>query len=48
MPSLAEIQAVEDEAGLPVLSAATATAFRVLGELGLRTHVPRAGALLGG
>lgn len=34
MPSLASIQPVEDEAGLPVLSAATSTAFRILAELG--------------
>ncbi|WP_435056526.1 hypothetical protein [Streptomyces noursei] len=48
MPSLAAIQPVEDAAGLPVLSAATATAYRVLGELGLATHVPGAGRLLSG
>ncbi|MGB8945963.1 MAG: Asp/Glu racemase [Streptomyces sp.] len=46
MPSLVSIQAVEDAAGLPVLSAATATAYRVLGELGLPPHVPGAGSLL--
>ncbi|MER6952031.1 aspartate/glutamate racemase family protein [Nonomuraea sp. NPDC000554] len=48
MPSLPVIQAVEDEAGLPVLSAATATAYRVLAELGLATTVPQAGSLLNG
>jgi maleate isomerase len=48
MPSLSAIQAVEDEAGLPVLSAATATAFRILSELGLPTAVPGAGSLLSG
>ncbi|WSY16216.1 Asp/Glu racemase [Embleya sp. NBC_00896] len=48
MPSLAAIQPVEDEAGLPVLSAATATAYRILQELGLPPIVPGAGALLGG
>ena len=47
MPSLASIQPVEDEAGLPVLSAATSTAFRILAELGLPPVVPRAGSLLG-
>lgn len=46
MPSLASIQAVEDAAGLPVLSAATATAYRILTELGLPPHVPGAGSLL--
>ncbi|MEE6265158.1 MULTISPECIES: maleate cis-trans isomerase family protein [Streptomyces] len=48
MPSLAAIQPVEDAAGLPVLSAATATAYRVLGALGLATQVPGAGRLLSG
>ncbi|MDI3403295.1 maleate cis-trans isomerase family protein [Streptomyces cavernicola] len=48
MPSLPAIQPVEDELGLPVLSAATATAFRVLTELGLPPLVPGAGRLLSG
>ncbi|MFH8739129.1 Asp/Glu racemase [Streptomyces sp. NPDC017964] len=48
MPSLASIQTVEDETGLPVLSAATATAYRILQELGLPPIVPGAGSLLGG
>ena len=48
MPSLSAIQPVEDEAGLPVLSAATATVFTILAELGLRPEVPRAGHLLSG
>lgn len=48
MPSLPAIQPVEDEAGLPVLSAATATVFTILTELGLTPHVPNAGRLLGG
>ena len=48
MPSLAAIQAVEDDAGLPVLSAATATAYKILTELGLPPTVPGAGSLLGG
>ncbi|MEU8827425.1 aspartate/glutamate racemase family protein [Streptomyces sp. NPDC048636] len=48
MPSLEAIQAVEDESGLPVLSAATATTFRVLESLGLPTVVPGAGRLLSG
>lgn len=48
MPSLPAIQPVEDELGLPVLSAATATAFRILTELGLPPLVPGAGRLLSG
>lgn len=48
MPSLSAVQHVEDASGLPVLSAATATAHRILSELGLKTLVPGAGALLGG
>ena len=48
MPSLPSIQPVEEAAGLPVLSAATATAYRVLAELGLPTVVPGAGSLLSG
>lgn len=48
MPSLPAIQPVEEEAGLPVLSAATATVFTVLTELGLRPVVPNAGQLLSG
>lgn len=48
MPSLSAVQHVEDASGLPVLSAATATAYRILSELGLKAAVPRAGALLGG
>lgn len=46
MPSLAAIQPVEDELGLPVLSAATATAYRILESLGLPPTVPHAGRLL--
>ena len=48
MPSLPSIEAVQDEVGLPVLSAATATTFRILGELGLEPFVPEAGHLLSG
>ena len=39
---------VEDAAGIPVVSAATATVFTVLTELGLRPEVPDAGRLLSG
>ncbi|WP_285486848.1 maleate cis-trans isomerase family protein [Amycolatopsis taiwanensis] len=48
MPSLPSIQPVEDEVGIPVLSAATATTFRILTELGLEPRVPGAGRLLSG
>ncbi|MER8162287.1 Asp/Glu racemase [Streptomyces sp. NPDC094472] len=48
MPSLPSIQPAEDAVGLPVLSAATATAYRILTELGLPPHVPGTGSLLGG
>lgn len=48
MPSLPAIQPVEDAAGLPVLSAATATVFTILSELGLEPRVPDAGRLLSG
>jgi maleate isomerase len=48
MPSLPAIQPVEDEAGLPVLSAASATAHRILTELGLEPRVPDTGRLLAG
>jgi maleate isomerase len=46
MPSLPSIQPVQDELGLPVLSAATATTYRILQELGLPPTVPNAGRLL--
>ncbi|MCF8567826.1 Asp/Glu racemase [Alicyclobacillus tolerans] len=48
MPSLAAIQKVEDRIGLPVLSAATSTVFKILKELELKTYVPNAGRLLSG
>lgn len=48
LPSLSAIQPVEDELGLPVLSSATATTYRLLSELGLPTTVPNAGRLLSG
>lgn len=48
MPSLAAIQKVEDEVGLPVLSASVATTHQMLTALGLKAHVPGCGALLSG
>jgi maleate isomerase len=46
MPSLPMIEAAQERTGLPVLTAATATARGVLGALGLPAEVPGAGALL--
>jgi maleate isomerase len=46
MPSLAVVKLVEDEVGIPVLSAATATARAILIALGLPPVVPEAGRLL--
>ena len=48
MPSLAAIPAVEQESGLPVVSAAVCTTYQMLQKLGLDTHVPNAGILLSG
>jgi len=48
MPSLPAIPIVEQECGRPVVSAAVCTTYQMLQKLGLRTYVPRAGALLSG
>lgn len=48
MPSLAAVEPVERECGLPTVSAATATAWSVLGALGLSTRAPGGGRLLAG
>ena len=48
MPSLEAIPVVEARVGVPVLSSAVGTAYRMLEELGLPTAVPGAGALLDG
>jgi maleate isomerase len=48
MPSLRAICVAEQRFGVPVLSAATATVFQILGRLGLSTDVPQAGELLSG
>jgi maleate isomerase len=48
MPSLPAIEPVEKAAGIPVLSAATATTYTLLDTLGLDTIVPHAGHLLSG
>ncbi len=46
MPSLAAITPAEERFGVPVLSAATATAYALLTRLDLTPYVPDAGALL--
>ena len=46
MPSLPVIQVTEERLGVPVISAATATAFQVLRRLGLSPRIPGAGRLL--
>ena len=48
MPSLPVVQEVEDELGVPVVTAATATARSILLALGLDPFVPGAGAALAG
>jgi maleate isomerase len=48
MPSLAAVQRVEDELGLPVVTAATATTYEVLTALGHQPAIPGAGRLLAG
>lgn len=48
MPSLPSIQKVEDVIGLPVISAAVCTTYRMQKELGLEPRVPGAGTLLSG
>jgi maleate isomerase len=48
MQSLPSVQPVEDRLGLPVVTAATATAWSVLNALGLPPEVPGAGRLLAG
>lgn len=48
MPSLAAIEPVEQASGLPVVTAAGATAYCILQALGLDTAIPRAGHLLSG
>ena len=48
MPSLAAVQQVEDELGIPVVTAATATAYEIFKVLGHRPAVTGAGRLLSG
>lgn len=48
MPSLDAVETVENELGLPVVTAATATAFETLRALGHAPRIPSAGGLLRG
>lgn len=48
MPSLPAIEIVENQKGLPVISAATSTVYQLLKHLNLETVVPHAGKLLSG
>jgi len=48
MPSLEAVQVVQDRLGKPVITAAIATTYFLLKELGLKTYVPNAGELLNG
>lgn len=48
MPSLPAVQAVEDELGLPVITAATATTYEILKALGHTPAITGAGSLLSG
>lgn len=48
MPSLPIIQTLQDEIGIPVVSAAVCTTHQMLDRLGIERQVPNAGALLGG
>lgn len=48
MPSLPAIQTVQDQLGIPVLSAATSTVYKILKKLDLTAMVPNGGHLLSG
>ncbi len=48
MPSLPVIDRLEQEIGIPVVSAAVCTTHQMLKQLGLETRLPKAGALLSG
>jgi maleate isomerase len=48
MPSLAAVAVVEQECGIPVVSAAISTTYQMLKKLDLNTYVPNGGALLSG
>ena len=48
MPSLAAVDIIEKESGLPVTTAAICTTYKMLKELGLEAKAPIGGALLSG
>jgi maleate isomerase len=48
MPSLEAVQIVEDELGIPVVSASVCTTYQMLKKLNLQPCVPNAGSLLSG
>lgn len=48
MPSLRAVQTVEEELGLPVITAATATTYEILKALGHKPSIAGAGSLLAG
>lgn len=48
MPSLAAVQTVENELGIPVITAAVATTYEILKALGQQPSIPNAGHLLSG
>jgi maleate isomerase len=48
MPSLQAVPIVEQQCGLPVISASIATTYQMLKRLGLKAYAPDAGALLSG
>ena len=48
MPSLPVIAKVQEQVGIPVISASVCTTYKMLKELGLETVVPHAGELLSG
>ncbi|MFL5020853.1 MAG: hypothetical protein ACJ8DW_01180, partial [Microvirga sp.] len=48
MPSLEAVPVVESRVGIPVISAAVCTTFRMLQQMGLKPLAPNAGALLSG
>ena len=48
MPSLPIIDRLEQQVGVPVVSAAVCTTYQMLDRLGLKRQIPQAGALLSG
>ena len=48
MPSLEAVQKVQDECGIPTITAAICTSYKMMKSLQLDTHVPNMGELLSG